>query len=51
MHRTEANITYNNKVLMTLDSRKVTGNHGPGAGFLIKGTVSLYNFRAGIMIF
>jgi predicted pyridoxine 5'-phosphate oxidase superfamily flavin-nucleotide-binding protein len=40
MHRTEANISYNNKVLMTLNSRKVTGNHGPGAGFLIKGTAA-----------
>ena len=40
MHRTEANIAYNNKVLMTLNSRKVTGNHGPGAGFLIKGTAA-----------
>ena len=38
MHRTEANISHNNKLLMTLNSRKVTGNHGPGAGFLIKGT-------------
>jgi predicted pyridoxine 5'-phosphate oxidase superfamily flavin-nucleotide-binding protein len=41
MHRTEANIAFNNQVLITLGSRKVTGNMGPGAGFLIKG-------RAGI---
>jgi len=38
MHRTEANIAFNNNVLITLGSSKVTGNHGPGAGFLIKGT-------------
>jgi hypothetical protein len=37
MHRTEANIVFNNNVLITLGSSKVTGNHGPGAGFLIKG--------------
>jgi hypothetical protein len=37
MHRTEANITFNPEVLLTLGSRKVHGLHGPGAGFLIKG--------------
>jgi predicted pyridoxine 5'-phosphate oxidase superfamily flavin-nucleotide-binding protein len=37
MHRTEANIAFNNQVLITLGSRKVTGNMGPGTGFLIKG--------------
>ena len=40
MHRTEANIAFNNNVLITLGSSKVTGNHGPGAGFLIKGTAA-----------
>lgn len=40
MNRTEANVAYNDKVLITLNSRRVTGNHGPGAGFLIKGTAS-----------
>jgi len=40
MHQTEANIAYNNKVLITLGSSKVTGLHGPGAGFLIKGTAA-----------
>jgi hypothetical protein len=40
MHRTEANIVFNNNVLITLGSSKVTGNHGPGAGFLIKGTAA-----------
>jgi hypothetical protein len=37
MHRTEANITFNPEVLITLGSIKVKGLHGPGAGFLIKG--------------
>jgi hypothetical protein len=40
MHRTEANIANNSHVLITLGSSKVTGNHGPGAGFLIKGTAA-----------
>lgn len=43
MHRTEANIAYNSNVLITLGSSKVTGNHGPGAGFLIKGTATFIN--------
>jgi hypothetical protein len=37
MHRTEANIAFNSNVLITLGSSKVTGLHGPGAGYLIKG--------------
>jgi hypothetical protein len=37
MHHTEANITFNPNVLITLGSSKVKGLHGPGAGFLIKG--------------
>ena len=37
MHQTEANITFNPEVLITLGSSKVQGLHGPGAGFLIKG--------------
>ncbi len=41
MHRTEANIAFNHQVLITLGSRKVAGNIGPGAGFLIKGTASI----------
>ena len=36
MHRTEANITHNPNVLITLGSSKVLGIHGMGAGFLIK---------------
>jgi len=38
MNRTEANIAYNPHVLITLASSKIQGLHGPGAGFLIKGT-------------
>lgn len=38
MQRTEANIAFNPNVLITLGSSKVKGLHGPGAGFLIKGT-------------
>ena len=41
MRRTEANIAFNNQVLITLGSRNVTGNMGPGTGFLIKGTASI----------
>src|SRR5512147_642363 len=37
MHKTEANITHNPNVLITLGSSKVEGLHGAGAGFLIKG--------------
>lgn len=40
MFRTEANIAFNNQVLITLVSSKVTGNNGPGAGFPIKGTAA-----------
>jgi hypothetical protein len=40
MHRTEANVAYNPQVLITLASSKVQGLHGPGAGFLIKGTAA-----------
>ena len=39
-HRTEANIAFNNKVLLTLGSSKVQGLNGPGTGFLIKGTAA-----------
>jgi hypothetical protein len=38
MQRTEANIATNNQVLVTLGSSKVPGQHGPGTGFLIRGT-------------
>ena len=40
MHRTEANIATNNKVLVTLGSSKVAGKMGPGTGFLIRGTAA-----------
>lgn len=40
MHLTEANIAFNNNVLITLGSSKVAGNIGPGTGFLIKGTAA-----------
>ena len=40
MHRTEANVAANNQVLVTLGSSKVPGQHGPGTGFLIKGSAA-----------
>jgi pyridoxamine 5'-phosphate oxidase-like protein len=40
MHLTEANIAFNDEVLITLGSSKVAGNIGPGTGFLIKGTAA-----------
>jgi len=39
-HKTEANIAFNNQVLVTLGSSKVQGLQGPGTGFLIKGTAT-----------
>jgi hypothetical protein len=41
MRRTEANIAFNDQVLITLGSRNVAGNIGPGTGFLIKGKASI----------
>lgn len=40
MNLTEANIATNNNVLLTLGSKKVPGKHGPGTGFLIRGTAA-----------
>ena len=40
MQRTEANIAANSQVLITLGSSKVPGQHGPGTGFLIKGSAA-----------
>ena len=40
MQRTEANVAFNSQVLVTLGSAKVAGRHGPGTGFLIKGTAA-----------
>ncbi|MDR3685242.1 MAG: pyridoxamine 5'-phosphate oxidase family protein [Geothrix sp.] len=37
MQRTEANVGFNDRVLVTLGSAKVAGRHGAGTGFLIKG--------------
>ena len=41
MQRTEANIAANSQVLVTLGSIKVPGQHGPGTGFLIKGSAAI----------
>ena len=38
MKVTETNIAKNNRIQMTIGSREVAGFHGPGTGFLIKGT-------------
>ncbi|MBJ6752063.1 pyridoxamine 5'-phosphate oxidase family protein [Geomonas anaerohicana] len=40
MNRTEANVAFNPEVLITVGSSKVQGLHGPGAGFLIKGSAA-----------
>lgn len=37
MQRTEANVAFNDQVLVTLGSSRVAGRHGAGTGFLIKG--------------
>jgi hypothetical protein len=39
-NKTEANIAFHDKVLVTLGSSKVQGLNGPGTGFLIKGTAA-----------
>ena len=41
MNRTEANIAFNNQILITLGSSKVAGKFGSGTGFLIKGTAAI----------
>lgn len=38
MNVTEANITKNNHIQMTVGNKEVAGFHGPGAGFRIEGT-------------
>ncbi|MCX5865027.1 MAG: pyridoxamine 5'-phosphate oxidase family protein [Deltaproteobacteria bacterium] len=38
MRKTEKKILKNDKVLLTVGSKKVTGRNGLGAGFLIEGT-------------
>lgn len=40
MNKTENNIKENNKVLITVGSRKVDGFHSKGTGFLIIGTAT-----------
>jgi len=45
-HKTQANVTFNNKVLVTLGSIQVQGLHGPGTGFLIKGTAEFLSTGA-----
>jgi hypothetical protein len=39
-NKTETNIAFHDKVLVTLGSSKVQGLNGPGTGFLIKGTAA-----------
>jgi hypothetical protein len=38
MRKTEKKVLQNNKVLLTVGSKEVTGHRGLGAGFLIEGT-------------
>ena len=40
MNRTEVNVAYDPRVLITCGSSKVQGNMGPGTGFLIKGAAA-----------
>jgi hypothetical protein len=40
MNETEANVEKNNEVQITLGSKEVQGFHGPGTGFLIRGTAA-----------
>ncbi len=37
MHTTEKNVSQKSDILLTVGSREVDGNHGPGTGFLISG--------------
>ncbi len=36
-HRTEANVSHDDGVLLTMGSSKVPGRNGPGTGFLVRG--------------
>jgi len=40
MHRTEANVAFDDRVLLTAGSIKVRGLQGAGTGFLVKGKAS-----------
>jgi hypothetical protein len=42
MNTTEANLRRDPRVLVTLGSREVAGQRGPGAGFLIRGTATIH---------
>lgn len=39
-HKTETNVAFDDRVLLTLGSSKVRGLMGPGTGFLIRGRAS-----------
>ncbi len=43
MHHTEANLSHDAKVLVSLGSSQVAGQRGPGTGFLIKGQAEFLN--------
>lgn len=38
MQHTEAHLAADDRILVTLGSREVPGLHGPGTGFLVRGT-------------
>jgi hypothetical protein len=40
MNETEANVDKNNEIQLTLGSKEVQGFHGPGTGFLVRGTAA-----------
>ena len=40
MNRTEANVAFDDRVLLTAGSAKVRGLQGPGTGFLVRGKAS-----------
>lgn len=40
MHKTESNLSRDNRVLLTVGSHEVAGKMGPGTGFLIEGTAA-----------
>ncbi len=39
-HRTEANVAFNDQILLTFGSSKVRGLRGAGTGFLVKGSAA-----------
>jgi hypothetical protein len=46
MNHTENNVSENNTVLLTMGSREVEGQYGPGTGFLITGTAEFLSADA-----